>query len=93
MDSKGKICHAEKGVSLAQDILEEYNIDKKDVENILHCIITHRFRNNHAPETIEAKILFDADKLDSIGAVGIARDFLFAGNSGSNCLYTGNEKN
>ncbi|MCX6717058.1 MAG: hypothetical protein NTU76_00060 [Candidatus Taylorbacteria bacterium] len=44
------------------------------------------------PKTIEAKILFDADKLDSIGAVGVARDFLFAGNAGSGNLYTGNEK-
>jgi uncharacterized protein len=35
--------------------------------------------------------LFDADKLDSIGAVGIGRDFLFAGYL-RNALYTGNEK-
>jgi uncharacterized protein len=92
MQSKGKICHAEKGVELAQKILAPYKLDDDFVKNILHCILTHRFRNEHKPETIEAKILFDADKLDSIGAVGIARDFLFAGHSGSNCLYTGNEK-
>ena len=35
------------------------------------------------PETTEAKILFDADKLDSIGAVGIGRAFLFAGEVGA----------
>jgi len=58
----------------------------------LHCILSHRYRNNHKPETIEAKVLFDADKLDSIGAIGIGRGFLFAGSSGSNCLYTGKEK-
>jgi uncharacterized protein len=92
MQSKGKICHAEKGVELAEKILEPYNLDKKIIENIKHCILAHRFRNDHKPATIEAKILFDADKLDSIGAVGVGRDFLFAGSSGSNCLYTGNEK-
>ena len=92
MQSKGKICHAEKGVELAEKILEKYNLDKETIENIKHCILVHRFRNDHKPATIEAKILFDADKLDSIGAVGVGRDFLFAGSSGSNCLYTVNEK-
>jgi uncharacterized protein len=92
MKSKGKIDHAEKGVELAEEILAPYNLDLEIKDNIKHCILTHRFRNNHKPSTIEAKILFDADKLDSIGAVGIGRDFLFAGYAGSKCLYTGNEK-
>lgn len=92
MDSKGKVDHAEKGVELAEQILLPYNLKPEIIENIKHCIIAHRYRNNHQPETIEAKILFDADKIDSIGAIGIGRDFLFAGSSGSNCLYTGNEK-
>jgi len=92
MVTGGKICHAEKGVELAENILSRYNFDKKTKENIKHCILSHRYRNNQKPATTEAKILFDADKLDSIGAIGIARDFLFVGHSGSNCLYTGNEK-
>jgi uncharacterized protein len=92
MQSRGKIDHAEKGVELAEKILEEYNLDENVKENILHCVLSHRYRNSHVPKTIEAKILFDADKIDSIGAIGIGRDFLFAGSSGSNCLYTGNEK-
>jgi len=92
MQSKGKVDHAEKGVELAKEILVKHDLDQKTKENILHCILSHRYRNNYKPMTIEAKILFDADKLDSIGAVGIGRDFLFAGSSGSNCLYTGNEK-
>jgi uncharacterized protein len=92
VENKGLFCHAEEGSKMAKKILRDYDISKDDVENILHCIVTHRFRNSHVPETIEAKVLFDADKLDSIGAVGIARDFVFAGSAGSGNLYTGNEK-
>jgi uncharacterized protein len=89
--SNGKICHAERGVEIAEKILSQHDLKEEIVENILHCILTHRHRNNHNPETIEAKVLFDADKLDSIGAVGIARDFLFAGIYNAP-LYTGREK-
>ena len=91
MDKKGKVCHAEIGFELAEGILSKYNLDEEIVKNIRHCILTHRYRNNHKPETIEAKVLFDADKLDSIGAMGVARDFLFAGFYGG-LLYVGNEK-
>ena len=92
MKSKGNFCHAEIGVKKAEMILKKYKFNNQITENILHCILTHRYRNNNIPKTIEAKVLFDADKIDSIGAVGIARNFLFAGNSGSNMLYTGNEQ-
>jgi uncharacterized protein len=91
MESKGKICHAERGVELAEKILSSYDLDKEIVENIKHCVLSHRYRNNYIPSTIEAKVLFDADKLDSIGAIGIGRDFLFAGYL-RNPLYVGNEK-
>ena len=92
MKNQGSFCHAERGVELAEQILKKYKLDRKIVDNILHCVKTHRYRNNHKPKTIEAKVLFDSDKLDSIGAIGIARIFLFAGNAGSKNLYTGNEK-
>jgi len=91
MDSNGKFCHAEKGAELAEKFLLKLKLDKKDIENIKHCIVSHRFRNEHIPKTTEAKVLFDADKLDSIGAVGIGRDFLFAGFI-KNPMYTGREK-
>jgi uncharacterized protein len=91
MESMGKFCHAEKGAELAEKILLKYKIEQNAIDNILHCIISHRYRNNHVPTTIEAKVLFDADKLDSIGAVGVGRDFLFAGYL-KHALYTGNEK-
>lgn len=87
----GAFCHAEKSAKLAIEILKKYNLPKETEKNILNCIIAHRFRNEHRPETIESKVLYDADKLDSIGAVGVGRSFLFAGGPGSQCLYTGNE--
>lgn len=92
MKSKGYFCHAVYGGEVARKILPKYGLSKDEIENIIHSIQTHRYRNEHIPNTIEAKVLFDADKLDSIGAIGVARDFLFAGNAGSNNLYTGNEK-
>jgi uncharacterized protein len=52
------------------------------VEAVAHAIEAHRFRNGIEPQTIEAKVLFDADKLDAIGAVGTARAFAYGGSLG-----------
>jgi uncharacterized protein len=51
--------------------------DPAFVEAVVHAIEAHRFRNDIEPRTIEARVLFDADKLDAIGAVGVARAFAF----------------
>ena len=82
-DSKGAICHAERGGELAREILKELNYAEDKIEKVVHCIETHRFRKDNSPESIEAKILYDADKLDGIGAIGIGRSFSFAGTSGA----------
>ncbi len=52
------------------------------IDAVAHAIEAHRFRNEIEPKTLEAKVLFDADKLDAIGAIGIARMFAFAGGHG-----------
>ena len=82
-NSNGTICHAEKGVQLAEPLIKSLALSADQKQNILHCIKAHRFRGNCRPVTIEAKVLFDADKLDAIGAVGIARAYLFAGELGA----------
>jgi uncharacterized protein len=81
--SKGGVCHAEIGAELAEPLLRELGFSADDRAAVCHCIRAHRFRGGTEPESLEAKILFDADKLDSIGAVGIGRAFLFAGQIGA----------
>ena len=81
--SRGAICHAEKGSEMAREVLEHAPLSAEKKDNIIHCIRAHRFRGNSPPRTIEAKVLFDSDKLDAIGAIGIGRAFLFAGEVGA----------
>ncbi|NLX18622.1 MAG: HD domain-containing protein [Desulfobulbus sp.] len=81
--SLGRICHAQRGAELAAPLLENLGYSRVAVEAICHCIRTHRYRDTMQPQSLEAKILFDADKLDSIGAIGIGRAFLFAGQIGA----------
>ncbi|MFC1867223.1 HD domain-containing protein [Thermodesulfobacteriota bacterium] len=82
-ESKGRICHAQKGAEIAAGLLENFSLSENQKANVIHSIRAHRFRGNHRPETLEAKVLFDADKLDSIGAIGIGRTFQFAGEVGA----------
>ncbi|WP_035292433.1 HD domain-containing protein [Clostridium sp. KNHs214] len=81
-DKTGKVDHAILGSEIAEDILKNLQYEEEKIESIKHCIVAHRFRTGNEPRTIEAKILFDADKLDVIGASGIARTFMLAGQFG-----------
>lgn len=81
-DQTGEIDHAILGSEIAGDILRKLDYEEEKIEKIVHCIIAHRFRTGNKPNTIEAKILFDSDKLDVIGASGIARTFMLAGQFG-----------
>jgi uncharacterized protein len=81
-DKTGETDHAVLGSEIAVSILKELNYEEDKIEKIRHCIISHRFRTGNQPSTIEAKILFDADKLDAIGAIGIVRSFMLSGQFG-----------
>lgn len=64
---------------MAYNFLIENNYSTELAEKVKHCIFTHRFRSENPPETIEAKILFDVDKLDACGLIGIARTLMYKG--------------
>ncbi len=74
-----KVCHAMAGAEKAYRFLMDNGFDKEFAEKIRHCIQTHRYRESNQPQSLEAKILFDADKLDVVGAMGIARTLLYKG--------------
>ncbi|RLT38516.1 MAG: HD domain-containing protein [Chloroflexi bacterium] len=64
----------------AAEYLTSQGMSVAQVENVVHCIRSHRFRDQSIqPATLEAKCLYDADKLDSIGAIGVARAFSHSG--------------
>lgn len=72
--------HAEISAEMALDFLKSkgFQIPQEELDNIIHCIKAHSFSNNIIPETLEAKILSDADKLDALGAIGLYRTIGFA---------------
>jgi uncharacterized protein len=72
--------HAQAGAEFARRFLDGH--PPEQVEAVVHAIAAHRFRSAPAPETLEAKVLHDADKLDAIGAIGVARAFAFGGHEG-----------
>ena len=80
------ICHAQIGSEMAYDFLISQNWTTEKAAHTKDCISSHRYRGNNKPNSIEAKILFDADKLDVIGAIGIARTLIYEGHVGE-ALY------
>lgn len=87
-DSNGALSHAERGALIADKILKDAGVSEEERKRVGHCIASHRGRNDIAPDTPEAKAVFDADKLDGIGAVGIGRDFMFAQHLGAHLHNT-----
>ncbi len=81
------VCHAIIGGEKAFSFLTGHGFNTQWSGRVKACIQTHRYRADRPPESLEAKILFDADKLDVCGATGIARTLLYQGKAGSP-LYT-----
>jgi uncharacterized protein len=92
--TKGIACHATTGAEESISILKNLGMTNDTfINHVADCIRTHRYRrrNEVQPQTLEAKIIFDADKLDSMGAIGIGRAFHFAGRVGARVHNTKEE--
>jgi uncharacterized protein len=76
----GRTSHEEAAALRAREILAGQ--PEEAVQAVADAIRSHRFRAGPPPQTLEARCLFDADKLDAIGAIGVARVFAFAGAHG-----------
>ena len=78
-DSSGQTDHAVVSAEMAKPILEDLGFSPDQISHIQDCILSHRYRTDNQPKTIEAKILFDADKLDASGAIGVCRTLAWIG--------------
>ncbi len=75
---EGRLNHHQASADFARQVLQEEGWPEERIAAVLHCIRAHRFRDEtEPPQSLEAKILFDADKLDVIGAFGIARTIAY----------------
>ena len=80
VSGKGRTTHHFAAAEFAAEYLSAAGMDAPRIENVVHCIRAHRYRDRSVqPQTLEAQCLYDADKLDSIGAIGVARAFAHAG--------------
>ncbi len=70
--------HHRASAEFAGEVLRAEGWDETRIAAVQHCIRAHRFRGDESPQTIEAKCLFDADKLDVLGAIGAARAIGYA---------------
>jgi len=89
-DKSRKTWHVEVSAKMAQKILKNFAYSQEKINKITHCVLTHSYRKTGPkmkPKTKEAEILSDADKLDALGAVGIARSYIWVGLNNAK-LYT-----
>ncbi len=78
-DPSYKTDHAIEGAKMAEPILKNLGYSRDKIKHIQNCIISHRYRTENKPQTKEAEIVFDADKLETVGAIGITRAFVWVG--------------
>jgi uncharacterized protein len=70
---------SDESATLAENILQKYRYPQDQIDQICYCIRMHSYSKRLVPASLEGKILQDADRLDALGAIGIARMFSVGG--------------
>ncbi|OJX48178.1 MAG: hypothetical protein BGO78_12970 [Chloroflexi bacterium 44-23] len=83
-NSGERLSHHEASARFAKIVLSAEGWPEDRIQAVQHCIRGHRYRGGveDLPQTIEAKVIFDADKLDVLGAIGVARTIGYAVQAG-----------
>ncbi len=83
LESTARGEHHHASAAFAREVLAAKGWPETKIAAVEEAIRTHRFRTGDPPRTLEAQVLFDADKLDAIGAIGVARAIAYAVSHGS----------
>jgi uncharacterized protein len=78
----GRAAHHHASAEFAAAVLKAEGWPDDRIAAVQHCIRAHRFRGGERPQTLEAQVLFDSDKLDVLGAIGVARTVAYAALAG-----------
>ena len=85
------LCHAQVGAEKARTFLLKNGFGSEFADRAAACIRKHRYRSASPPEKMEEKILFDSDKLEAAGLMGIARSLLYEGKAGTPIYSLGSD--
>jgi len=91
-DAAARAGHQYASADFAAEVLRAEDWPAEKIAAVQHCIRAHRFRGDEAPQSLEAKIIFDSDKLDVIGAIGVARVMAYAARADQPLTGTPSEK-
>lgn len=72
-ESESGVSHSILSGEMSKPLLQELAYTEHEIEQVIDAIRTHRFSESIEPNSLEGKILSDADKLDAMGAVGVYR--------------------